>query len=301
MSCVALMTSSLFASYPGSPPEPRGVSNILLPLDGSEASRGAMPLVRHLVELYKATPHLIYAGEQAIEPGQRIEQLGLGWRELPGAVVDQSSGSAPEIILALAQKLAHCVIVMCTHTGKKREPDRFGSVTEAVLSGNPERIILVPSEGNHERFPIRTLVLCHDGTPSATVATNPAAELAHLCGAEVIAVLVAPPCTECPEELGSLPAPQYLDQPQHEWPSWAHEFSMRMLALGSAPASLKFELVVSGGQPGSEIAHLARTRNADMVVMAVSSDWKSRRHNVVRIVTNSSGCPVFLVRSVDYE
>jgi nucleotide-binding universal stress UspA family protein len=297
------MTSSLSESesYPGSPPEPRGVSNILLPLDGSDVSRCAMPLVRHLVELYKATPHLIYAGEQAIEPGQRIERLGLRWGELPGAVIDQSSGSAPDIILGLAQKLARCLIIMCTHTGKKREPDRFGSVTEAVLSGNPERIILVAPEGNHERFPIRTLVLCHDGTPSATVATDPAAELAHLCGAEVIAVLVAPPCTECPEELGSLPAPQYLDQPHHEWPSWAHEFSMRMLALGSAPASLKFELVVSGGQPGSEIAHLAHTRKADMVVMAVSSDWKSRRHNVVRIVTNHSGCPVFLVRPVDYE
>jgi len=291
------MTTSLSESHSGVPPEVRSVSNILLPLDGSEVSLGAMPLARHLVELYKATPHLIYAGEQAIEPGQRMEQLGLGWRELPGAVVDQSSGSAPEIILGLAQRLAHCLIIMCTHTGKKKEPDRFGSVTEAVLAGNPDRIILVAPEGIYERFPIRTLLLCHDGTPSATVATNPAAELAHLSGADMIAVLVAPPCTECPEEVGSLPAPQYLDQPQHEWPNWAHEFSMRMLALGSPPASLKFELVVSGGQPGSEIVHLARTRKADMIVMAVSSDWRARRHNVVRIVTNNSGCPVFLVRS----
>ena len=72
---------------------------------------------------------------------------------------------------------------------------------------------------------------------------------------------------------------------------------MRMLALGSAPASLKFQLVVSGGERGSEIAHLARTRQADMVIMAVSSNWKSNKHDIVRVVTNNSRCPVFLVRS----
>lgn len=291
------MATSLSESRPGLQTGVRSVSNILLPLDGSGLSRIAVPVVRHLADIYKATPHLIYAGEQAQEPEKRLEQLGVGWRELQGAVVEQSSGPAPEIILGWAQTLEQSLIVMCTHTGHKREPDRFGSVTEAVMAGNPERIILVAPEGDHEHFRIRTLVLCHEGTPSATVATGPAAELAHLSSADVIAAVVASPCTECPEELGSFPAPQYIDQPQHEWPNWAQEFSTRMLALGSAPASLKFEIVVSGGQPGSELTHLARKRNVDMMIMAVSGDWKRSRHRVARDVTNNSGCPVFFVRS----
>jgi len=291
------MATSLSGSYAGLQGSPTSVSNILVPLDGSERSRLAMPVIRHLVELYRATPHLIYAGEQIMEPAKRMEQLGVDWKELPGAVVDQSSGFASEIILGLTRKLEQCLIVMCTHTGDKREPDAFGSVTEAVLSGSPERIILVAPEGAYEDFRIRTLVLCHDGTPSATVATGPTSELAHLSGADVIATIVASPCTECPDELGSLPVPRYIDQPQHEWPTWAQEFGTRMLTLGSTVASLKFELVVSGGQPGSELAHLARTRKADMVIMAASGDWKGSKHKVARFVAKNSGCPVFFVRS----
>lgn len=291
------MATSLSESRRGLQKAPRSVSNILVPLDGSELSRVALPVVHYLVQLYKATPHLVYAGEQALDPGERMQQLGVGWSELPGSVVDQSSGLAPEIILSLTKRLEQCLIVMCTHTGHKRDPDHFGSVTETVLAGNPERIILIAPEVEHEPFRIRTVVLCHDGTPSATIAAGPTAELAHLSGADVVTAVVAAPCTECPEELGSLPVPQYIDQPQHEWPTWAQEFSTRMLAMGSTPASLKFELVVLGGQPGPKLTQLARKRNADMVIMAVAGDWKRSRHSVPRVVARDSGCPVFFVRS----
>jgi len=291
------MATFLSESRHGTQTGLRSVSNILVPLDGSELSRVAVPVVHYLVELYKATPHLIYAGEQALDPGKRMQQMGVGWSELPGAVIDQSSGTAPEIILGLTKKLERCLIVMCTHTGHKRDPGHFGSVTEAVLAGDPERIILIAPERKREPFRIRTLVLCHDGSPSAAVAAGPAAELARLSDADVVTAVVAAPCTECPEELGSLPVPQYIDQPQHEWPTWAQEFSMRLLAMGSTPASLKFELVVSGGQPDSELTQLARKRNADMVIMAVAGDWKRSRHNVPRVVARDSGCPVFFVGS----
>jgi len=259
-------------------------------------SRTAIPVARHLAELYKATAHLIYAGEEAIEPGRRMERLGVDWEELPGAVVDQSAGPAPEIILGLTRRLGKPLIVMCTRTGRESDPDAFGSVTEAVLAGNPERIVLVAPDTYRAPFCIRTLVLCQDGTPSATVATAPALELAQLSGADVIAALVATPCTECPDEIGSLPAPQYIDQPQHEWPTWAQEFSMRMLMSGSTAGSLKFELVVSAGQPGTELTQVARTRKADLVIMAVPGDWKRSKHKVARVLAENSGCPVFLVR-----
>lgn len=290
------MPISLFELRSGSPSQGKNVSNILLPLDGSALSRAAIPVARHLAELYNATAHLVYAREEAIEPGKRMERLGVDWNELPGAVVDQSAGPAPEIVLGLTHKLGKSLVVMCTHTGRKSNHDAFGSVTEAVLAGNPERIVLVAPDISHAPFCIRTLVLCHDGTPSATVATGPALELAHLSGAEVIAALVATPCADCPDEIGSLPAPQYIDQPQHEWPTWVQEFGMRMLRSPSFPGPLKFELVVSAGQPGSELTQLARKRGADLVIMAVSGDWKRSKHKVARVVAENSGCPVLFVR-----
>jgi nucleotide-binding universal stress UspA family protein len=278
--------------------KPSSVSNIVLPLDGSELSRMAIPVVRGLTELYAATPHLAYAGEQPVEPEARLAHLGVKWGDLPGAVIDQAGGLAPQAILALAKELPRCLIAMCTHTGhSSRDPDYFGSVTESVLAGKPERIVLVAPERGGRDFTISRIVIAHDGTPSADCAIGPAAEIALRARADIIVLHVAAPRAGCPERTGSLPAPQYIDQPQHEWPSWSNEFGARMLALGAPAPSVKFKLVVTGGQPGSEIAQLVRGKKGDMVVMASPAEWKAGKPNAARVVIQTSGCPVLLVRT----
>ena len=278
------------------------VSNIVLPLDGSELSRTAgIPIVRGLTDVYAATPHLAYAGEQAVEPEARLAHLGLKWSELPGAVIDQAAGLAPQAILTLAKELPRCLIAMCTHTGHgNRDPDYFGSVTETVLAGKPERIVLIAPERGRQQFKIARIVVAHDGTPAADCAIGPAAEIALRAGADIIVLHVAAPRAGCPEQSGSFPAPRYIDQPQHEWPSWSSEFGARMVALGAPAASVKFELVVTGGQPGSEIAQLVRRKKGDMVVMASPVEWKAGEPNAARVVIQTSGCPVLLVRSGDF-
>jgi nucleotide-binding universal stress UspA family protein len=273
------------------------IANIVLPLDGSKLSQVAIPVARVLVELFGATAHLLYVGEQVGDPETTLAHIGVHWEQLPGAVVDQITGFAPEGILSLAKELPRSLIVMCTHTGHNRNPDSFGSVTEAVLGGNPDRILLIAPERGNKAFEIRSVVVAHDGTPAAAVAAGPAVEIANRTHADIIVVHVAAAQAGCPEELGSLPAPQYVDQPQHEWPSWAGEFSARMLALGAPASSVKFEVVVCRGQPGSEVAHLARTRKSDMIVMANPGIWEHCRHGLTRVVVRTSGCPVLLVRS----
>ena len=68
----------------------------------------------------------------------------------------------------------------------------------------------------------------------------------------------------------------------------------RMLAAGAAPSSMHFDLVVTGGQPGSEVAQVARERNADLVVMGWHGHW-DHDPSATRVVIRTSGCPVFLV------
>jgi nucleotide-binding universal stress UspA family protein len=291
------------ASFPESHPAAvvstrSSISNIELALDGSTLSKMALPVMRALVEIYRATPHLIYAGEETIDPKGRLARLGLNWEQTPGAVIHQAEGSAPDAILALARDLPQPLIVMCTHTGhNKHGPGYFGSITEAVLSQGPERIVLVAPEHDSRQFKISTIVLAHDGTPAADCAVAPSAELAIRTRAAVIAVHVAAPHSGCPEQAGSFPAPQYIDQPQHEWPSWSSEFIARMLALGAPAPSVKFELVVAGGQPGPELAHFIRRRNADIVVMGIHGQWRPGVSNAARVVIQTGGCPVLLVRS----
>jgi nucleotide-binding universal stress UspA family protein len=70
----------------------------------------------------------------------------------------------------------------------------------------------------------------------------------------------------------------------------------RMLAMGAPPSAVLFKLVVTGGQPGSEVSQVARERNVDLVVMAWHGKWRSQ-HHATRVVTRTSGCPVLLVYS----
>lgn len=273
------------------------VANILLPLDGSVVSRAAVPVARGLAQLYKAVPHVLYVGQAPPEPKNMLSLFGLTSEDMPGAVLDTYQGGAAEGIVHAARQFPQSVIVLCTHTGVHDDPERFGSVTEAVLASSPERIVLVAPDRGEKPWSIQRVLLAHDGTPASDAATAPAAELSLLTGAEVIALHVAARKAPSPEEPGSHPAPRYIDQPHHEWPAWTSEFTDRMLALGRPPSAVHFNLVVAGGQPGSEIADAARERGADVVVMAWDGQWEYARHIATRVVIRTSGCPVLLVRA----
>ncbi|MGE5109659.1 MAG: universal stress protein [Acidobacteriaceae bacterium] len=271
------------------------MANLIVPLDGSELSRTPIPLVCRLIEIYGATPHVLYAGEQS-GPDTMLARLGIEWQKVPGAVLHETTGIASESILRLAKELPLAVIVMCTNTGHNRKPNCFGSVTEAVLAGDPQRLLLVAPEYQRPKHQLKRILLAHDGTPASAVAVGPAADLAFRAGAEVLAIHVAAPRSGGPRQSGSLPAPRYVDHPQYEWPSWAAEFGARLLALGMPESSTKFKVIVAGGQVGSELAQYARKDEVDMVVLANSGDWKGCTHSIARVVIERSGCPVLLVR-----
>jgi nucleotide-binding universal stress UspA family protein len=184
---------------------------------------------------------------------------------------------------------------MCTNTGHHTGTDCFGSVTEAVLAGTPDWIVLVAEREEHP-WKIERVLLAHDGTPSSDVATAPAAEIAQRAGATVVAIHVGARGEKYSQEPGSMPAPRYIDQPQHEWPNWANQFMNRMLALGAPPSSVSFKLLVTGGQAGSEVAQVSRERQADLVVMAWHGRWDAPQ-SAAKVVVRNAGCPVLLVYS----
>jgi nucleotide-binding universal stress UspA family protein len=277
-------------------PKPSTIKNVVLPLDGSQRSRLAVPIARTLSNLYGATLHVVTVGQELRPTKEALTHLGLTLEEMQGAVLDSCTGEPAEAIIRAAQQLPSPLLVMCTHTGSERSSDDFGRVAESVLRGAPQRIVLLAPERGDRVWVIRRVLLAHDGTPSSDCATAPAAEIAQFARAEVIALHVAAGKTAHPEQPGSLPAPRYIDQPQHEWPAWAGEFMDRMLAMGAPPSSVVFKLVVTGGQPGSEVSQVARERNVDLVVMAWHGKWRSQ-HHATRVVTRTSGCPVLLVYS----
>ncbi len=272
-------------------------NNILVPLDLTSAAKLALPVARVLARLENATLHILFPGERPLLPQEALEQLGLTPDDVQGAVLDPLAGSVSETITRFLHHLPRSLIVMSTQTGDNRRRGSLGSITDAVLAVRPPRIVLVPPERSLKQWRLKRVLLAHDGTPVADVAIAPAAELAHRAGAEVTAVHVAARNVPRPTQPGSLPAPRYMDQPQHEWPAWANEFLDRMLALGQVPSSMQFKLLVSGGQPGSEVAHLARTSETDLVVAAWHDRWEPRREGALKTIIRRSGCPVLLVQA----
>jgi nucleotide-binding universal stress UspA family protein len=265
---------------------------IVVPLDGTEHAKAALPIARFLSQLEGATLHVVYVGQDVPGVREAVEQMGLTDEEQRGVVVDRPAAAPADAVLSLANQLANSLVVMCTQTGGGA-PEGISSLAEALLSAAPDRVMLVTPESGSDPWHVRLVLLAHDGTPSADLAIAPTAQLAHRAGAEVIALHVAARGAERPEEPGSLPAPRYIDQPQHEWPAWASEFVDRMLALGGAASAINFKLLVTGGQPGSEIAQYARDNRADLVVLPWHGHWE--RSGAVDAVVRRSGCPVLLI------
>jgi len=274
------------------------LTTILLALDGSKRSQAAIPVARRLRDIYQATLHVIYVGTHAFDRDVTAERLGFTLQEARELIFESSRGKPSELIAQLGSSHPGSVVVMSTETGEPTGGDHFGSVTESVFALRPERIVLFSPNGTAESWALRRILLAHDGTPASHAATGPAADLAHRAGAEVIALHVAARGEGRPAQAGSIPAPRYLDQPQHEWPNWAGEFMNRLLAGGTPTPNVHFKLAVTGGQPGSEVAQVAREREIDLVVMAWHGHWECES-SITRVVVRGCGCPVLLVYSAD--
>jgi nucleotide-binding universal stress UspA family protein len=274
------------------------IENIVLPLDGSLQAGVAFPVAKQLSLLYRATLRVGYAGKEQFDATNAASQLGLKTDEARGVVLESARfGATGDELSQRLHELPRALLVISTALGPPARPNRFGTLTEAVLATRPAYSVLVNPEHCQESWNMRHILLAHDGTPVSEPAVAPAADLAQRAGAEVIALHVAARGEERPEARGSIAAPLYVDQPQHEWPAWAEEFMNRIVATGAVDSGVHFKLRVAGGQAGSELAHVARQRQIDLVVMAWHGHWAEHDDCATRVVVRNAGCPVMLVYS----
>lgn len=268
---------------------------VVVLLDGSEASRAALPVARRFAELHDATLRVVSIGPQGAEAASVLEQLKLTPEDVRGAVLDRSEETPEEAVLSVLKTCSAPVVTISTHCGADDPDATIGQLSETLITKAAANVLLVPPDRGREPWSIRRIVLAHDGTPSADATIAPAADLAKRAGADVIALHVAARKAPQTVEPGSLPAPRYVDQPQHEWPAWASEFVQRMMALGASPGAVNFKLLVTGGQPGSEIAQFARDSAADLVVATWHGNWDEEHAGTLKVVVRRSGCPVLLI------
>jgi nucleotide-binding universal stress UspA family protein len=285
-------------------------------LDGSAHAIAALPTAKVLAELAQATLHVVHVGEPILPSDELIQSLGLTRDQLRGCVIAQAGGAPAASIVRLASEWRSVSIVMCTRTnvaGAEGAPgslagaesaagpvagaeDALGSVAGAVVREAPCPVVLVRPELGGRPRSLRRIVVPHDGTPSTAAALQPAIDLAGRSGAELEVLHVAAPEASHTAEPGTLTAPRYLDQPQHEWPVWTREFLARTWAQCHSPPAVRTRLYLRTGEPGTEIVRFAGERQSDLIVLAWRGRLDAERATTLKAVIRDAPCPTIILR-----
>ena len=93
------------------------VTNVLVPLDGSELALQAMPTARVLAQRLGADLHTVTVadGEDDAERARALASAALGVPLAAGRVSVVTEGDAAEVIARRAETLGSCVVCMATH------------------------------------------------------------------------------------------------------------------------------------------------------------------------------------------
>ena len=271
------------------------MKTVLVPLDGSTHATVALPVARVLAELEGAARRVLHVGEPLLPSRELLGTLGLTSEDVRGLALDQATGPPAAGIVRLAREWQSVLIVLCTHTGVEEPRGGLGSVAEQVVHDAPCPVVLVRPARATRPWAVRRIVLPHDGTPTTAAAMGPAMDLARRSGAELDVLHV--PTPDAPTEPGAVSAPEYLDQPQHEWPVWAREFMERMLGLCASSASAQTRLFLRRGTPAAEILRFAREREGDLIVLAWRGHLEPERARIIRQVLREAPCPLLVLRA----
>jgi nucleotide-binding universal stress UspA family protein len=270
---------------------------VLLPVELSMHAQVGLPVARTLAALEGAVLHVLHIAERGTTSTELMQSLELPRELLHDSVLEQRAGDPAGQILRMAVEHPTAAIVMCTHSGAAAQGTNLGPVAERVLIDAPCPVVLVRPERGTRPWEIRRVLFPHDSTPTTSAGMNPALHIARRAHARLWIVHVADPGALPPPEPGSLPAPRYMDQRQHEWPAWAIEFLERLIGVcGSSLDPSQLHLALARGEPAREVVHYAVEHQADLIVATCRGALDDAHGRVVKALLREAPCPVMIVK-----
>jgi nucleotide-binding universal stress UspA family protein len=281
------------------------VSTILVPLDGSDLARHALPFASFLAGATGARLVLMHAYQATAQQAEADPELdlvqehadlasGLRARGVHATTWLSYERPGPAIVRTAAD-LGVDLIVMSTHGRGGVSQLLFGSVAEHVLQRASTPVVLVTAQSGprwDETLPMRILVPL-DGTRHAEAALEPASDLARTLRADLVLVRAPEPAYDsgAPWQRHGSPGQQR-----------AHGDALRYLEDTARPLRLdghRVELRVESGPPSDAIARAAGGLGPALVVMATHG-----RGTLTRLLVESVAAetlrkltvPVLLVR-----
>ncbi len=275
------------------PPGKRPV--IFVPLRGLSDATALMAVARTIAELEQADIQLVYqtSRHELGHPGgprEALAQMGLTAEKLHGVILDESLEELSTETLRLAEKHAHSTIIMYAYA---EEDGDLGELPKKIMERATCPVILVRPE-HRLSGRLRHILLPYDGTPATAAVAEPAMQIAELSRAELLVLHVTGAGYTMPEEPGSITPPRYVDQPQHEWPSWFAEFMERAACWPSPPPRVRPLLAV--GDVGAEILRVAREQQPSLIILGWHGSWEGEHAQAVKKVLGAAPCPIFVLR-----
>jgi nucleotide-binding universal stress UspA family protein len=265
-------------------------ATVFMPFDGSPQALWTFPVARTICRLMEGSLHLVLPAET------RAAREGLTLLEDPAADATwhEMTGDLAIGISQLASFNPEAFIVIPAH-GATRPESGLDRGPEEILRRAPCPVLLVRPEMEFKEWTLRRILIFQDGTAAAARALCPVARLAEKSGAEVLILHVTSERTPEALEPGAMVVPAYVDQPQHEWPSWMDAFlgRIRHLCRMSPDVALRFHW--TRGEPGREIVRLALRGAADLVTLLRSRSPDAVRGQIFRQVLRDAPCPILVL------
>lgn len=263
---------------------------ILVPLDGTARARAALPVARAFGEILGEHLHVLHVSPDPPPPLATLaDRLDLDPRGPPAWSISARMGDAAAMIVDEALAKQAGLIVLCTYTAAMPPDTILGRTAMHVLHDAPCPVVLVPPDAAQEAWWPTRILLPYDGSPSAGAAVAPAARLACRAGAELCVLQIGAGRQSAPVDL-----PRYIDQPQHEWPSWHDEVLDRIASL--CHDEMRARVRVLGGDPPREIVRMAGDPHS-LIVLSWKGTWSGERAGTLKGVLRDAPCPVLVVRA----
>jgi nucleotide-binding universal stress UspA family protein len=291
------------------------MGKVLVPLDGSARAAAVLPtaaafaramgceLLLLQVVVPEGTAVSRVAADREWREGQAraeayLEQVADSIRgpDLPVAVTITSGHPATGIVQTVHHDPLITRIVMATHGRSGVSRLVFGSTAEEVLGAAGVPVLLM--RDGQTLPPLTagcTILVPLDGSAFARQALYEAQAVATAVGARLLLVSVLPPAaTSATAEAGPLPG-WAVDEQQREGNRITRELEQTARQL--AATGLPVDLDVEHGRPAEEIARLAATAGATLIVMAThgrSGAFPIHWGSVALAVLRQAGVPVLL-------
>jgi nucleotide-binding universal stress UspA family protein len=282
------------ASFKADPDQ--GRRRILVALGGRRSPIEAIDFGRRIAAAIKATLHGVFVWPWSISPREVPRLLEVDPEALRGMVIEVAVGDVAERIAESSRASSVAFLVLPVDSSGP-DPCGLGLLAARALQTAGSSVIVV-RPGHRCRRLARILVPL-DGTPSTAAAVAPAGELARLAGASLDLVMVGQieKPTPVPVELGTMVTPQYVDQPQHEWPAFSQEFLSRFLgAIGRCPRGVPARFFLRAGDPATEILRAAKELDSDLIALVWHGGCEGDHGRVFRRILHDAGLPVLVLR-----